>query len=302
MLKLGTLLVLLSLTASGANGAERSRAMKMDGRFNDWRNIPTFRDPPNDQHEVEVKTQDGTPKIVNVPDADLVSFKLTHDAGALYAYFKARGRIARTVPGDQQKKDEKGNIVGAGRFYAILAIDVDQNDETGYWLHEGGYHPTSRGYDVNCEVEWYGGTFNSGPYLNHCCMNKEELAQAFLEQSSGQYVEGKDGPYPAGFMKLAPGTYRHYTQWVYHEDDTITFVRDKGPIVQGIVTGAISKDGREVEIRFPYKGFLKDETGEPIIATGRTLDVSFSLEASGELFGEGWASDTAEPIEGYVLE
>ena len=27
-------------------------------------------------------------------------------------------------------------------------------------LHEGGYHPTSAGYDINAEVEYYNGTFN----------------------------------------------------------------------------------------------------------------------------------------------
>jgi hypothetical protein len=47
---------------------------------------------------------------------------------------------------------------------------------------------------------------------------------------------------------------------------------------------------------------LKDERGVPVIAPGRTLDLSFSLEASGELApGREWASDTGEPIEKYVL-
>lgn len=291
-----------AIVAGAVDAAEPAKLMKIDGKFYDWARIPEYTDPPHDQHEVLVKTQDGTPRVVKNPNADLIAFKLTHDSENLYAYFKARGRIGRTVPGDQTKKDEKGNIEGAGRFYAILAIDVDQNDETGYWLHEGGYHPTSRGYDVNCEVEWYGGTFNSAPYLNHCCMNEQELAKAFLEQSTEKYVEGNDGPYPAGFMRLAPGTYKHYTQWVYHEDDTLTFVRDKGPIVHGIVSGWVGKDEHEAEICFPFKGFLKDENGKPIIAKGYTLDVSFSLEVSGELSEGDWASDTANPIEGYVLE
>jgi hypothetical protein len=38
------------------------------------------------------------------------------------------------------------------------------------------------------------------------------------------------------------------------------------------------------------------------MALGKTIDVSFSLEASGELApGDDWASDTADPIVGYYL-
>jgi hypothetical protein len=41
---------------------------------------------------------------------------------------------------------------------------------------------------------------------------------------------------------------------------------------------------------------------KPIISLGKTINVSFSLEASGELAPGGqWASNTAEPIRGYYL-
>ena len=54
--------------------------------------------------------------------------------------------------------------------------------------------------------------------------------------------------------------------------------------------------------RFPMTGFLVDVDGKPIIAQGRKIDLSVSLEASGELATDGrWASDTGEPIEGYLL-
>ena len=32
-----------------------------------------------------------------------------------------------------------------------------------------------------------------------------------------------------------------------------------------IVQFALSEDGRELEVKFPFKGFLKDKTGQPII-------------------------------------
>jgi hypothetical protein len=48
---------------------------------------------------------------------------------------------------------------------------------------------------------------------------------------------------------------------------------------------------------------LRDEKGKPIMAAdGRRIDISFSLEASGELAPGGqWASDSGEPVNGYVL-
>ena len=54
----------------------------------------------------------------------------------------------------------------------IVTIDIDDNEETGYWLHEGGYYPTSRGYDVNGEIEWFNGKVNCGAYLNHGMIDK----------------------------------------------------------------------------------------------------------------------------------
>ena len=52
----------------------------------------------------------------------------------------------------------------------------------------------------------------------------------------------------------------------------------------------------------PLRGFLQDERGKPIIGPGSVLDLSLSLEASGELApGRAWASDTGEPIDGYVV-
>ena len=79
---------------------------------------------------------------------------------------------------------------------------------------------------------------------------------------------------------------------------------DKGPAYLGpIVEIFLSADGHEAEMKAPFRGFMKDGPGgNPIIELGDTIDISFSLEASGELaVGLDWASDTADPIVGYVL-
>lgn len=271
----------------------QSGPIVIDGRFDDWTGVRSYTDPAGDTHDTAHKQRGDTPALVDHADVDLIEYKVAHDAENLYFFFRSRGQIARTQKAAGGKP--------AGRFYVIVAIDVDDNDDTGYWLHEGAYYPTSRGYDVNAEIEFHDGQFNTACYLNHAARDRAELEQAFLDQSSNKYRDGHDGPYPAGFMRLAPGTYKQYTQWVPHADGTLTFVRDKGPIVNGIATATGSGDC--LEACFPLKGFLKDEQGRPIIAPGRKLDLSFSLEASGELAPSGqWASDTAEPIQGYLLK
>jgi hypothetical protein len=266
----------------------------IDGRFDDWSTVRSYADPAGDTHDTGHQGRDDAPTLVDHADADLVEFKVAHDADNLYFYFRARGRIAHTQRASDGKK--------AGRFYLIVAIDVDDNDETGYWLHEGGYYPTSRGYDVNAEIEFYDGEFNTAAYLNHGARDAAELRRAFQDQSSTLHREGRDGPYPAGFLRILPGTYEHYTQWVYHADGALTFVRDEGPVVPGIARAALAPKGDRLEAVFPLKGFLKDQNGEPVVAPGQKLDLSFSLEGSGERSpAGGWASDTAEPIRGYVL-
>jgi hypothetical protein len=276
-------------------GAEPVRRITIDGRFQDWATVPSHTDPPHNEHDTDHKGRHDTPAHVDHTDVDLLEYKFTHDAENLYAYFRARGVIGRTQVAAPGKP--------AGRYYAILALDVDEDEKTGYWLHEGGYYPTSRGYDVNAEIEWYNGRLNAGYYLNHACRNRKELDQAFRDQSAGKYREGKDGPYPPGFVRLGPGTYDFYTQWVYGTDDRITFTRDGGPRRAGGITGALSADGHELEMAIPLKGFLVDTNGRPLVRLGRKLTVSFSLEASGELAGgRCWASNTGAPIRGYVLE
>lgn len=285
----------------------------IDGDFSDWEAAPAYTDPADDQHDTDHKGADDTPAYVNHPDVDLLTYKVSHDAENFYFYFEARGQIGRT------QMEDLANGLRAGRYYVIVTIDVDDDDSTGYPLHEGGYYPTTTGYDMNAEIEFYNGAFNTGHYLNHGALDETELHQAFADQSQGGYdPNGPDtqGPFPPGFVNIKPGTYEHYTQWVYKENDpdlggndSVTFVKDKGPVVEGIVDYAISPDGHQLEMRVPFKGFLTDAEGNPIVGIGKTVDLSFSLEASGEFSGEVseqnpdglWASDTADPINGYFI-
>jgi hypothetical protein len=286
----------------------------IDGDFSDWASVPSYYDPsgtnvvngiPN-THDTDGKTPDYIPAYVNHPDVDLREFKFTHDCSNLYAYFRAEGVIGRTISNESQH----------GRYYVIVTIDVDNSTNTGYNLCEGGYYPTSSGYDMNMEYEFFDGHPNKGNYLNHGATDDASLAAAFQDQMNG-------------IVRILPGSYDYYPEWVWFDslsgtnsgtnnlpppDDyaSIRFVDDKGPSYQGIIRIALSPDGHQAEMVAPFRGFMRDATqphtaAKPIISLGKTFNVSFSLEASGELAPDAsptnhpWASNTAEPIRGYYL-
>jgi hypothetical protein len=288
-------LIFLSIALFGiAALAEDMNSITIDGQFDDWANVPSYFDSEDDTHDTDTHQPDLVPAYVQHEDVDLVEYKFTHDEENLYAYFRATGVIGRT------QHESEGQ---PGRYYVIVTIDVDNDDSTGYWLHEGGYHPTSPGYDMNMEVEFFNGAFNTGHYLNHGCLNESEFFAAQTDQANG-------------IVDIRAGTYKWYTQWVWWDtpqghpgeivlpdgSSSIIWVEDKGPAYQGIIEIALSPDGHEAEMVAPFRGFMTYPDGTPIIALGKTINVSFSLEASGELAAGGaWASDTAEPIIGYYL-
>ena len=266
----------------------------IDGSFEDWAKVPVaVTDPADDVHDTEGNyPDDGQPPYVEYTDVDILEVKFTNDEKNLYGYIKATGEIGRT------SSDTLGHN-RKGRYYFIFTIDTDDNDTTGYRLKEGGYYPDSKGYDVNMEVEFYNGAFNTGHYINHEFMTEQQL--------------NEQGPVDLanGVIDLAPGTYDWYTQWVTFEDSSYVMVEDKGPVYQGIITIAVSPDGHEAEIMAPMWGFLKTPEGAPIIDIGYTMDISASLEASGELSEQAndptgsssvWGSDTAEPFKYTVVD
>jgi len=289
------------LASARPASAEPPHRIEIDGEFDDWAAVPSRTDPVGtafhngipDVHDTNHDQPGDIPGFVSHPDVDILEYKFTHDENNLYAYFRATGEIGRTQT-DPPK---------AGRYYVIVTIDVDNDDTTGYWLHEGGYYPTSHGYDIYMGIEFYDGRFNNGRYVNHGARNQAELNQAFLDQRSG-------------IVRVRPGSYDWHTEWVWFDDlsgehqlpppddaASITFIVCQGPPYDGIVEGALSADSRELEMMGPFRGWMRHPGGTPIMKLDNTIDISFSLEASGELAPGGtWASDTAEPIIGYRLD
>jgi hypothetical protein len=270
----------------------------IDGNFDDWAAVPVaVADSADDVHDTDGDyPDDGAPEYVEYSDVDILEVKFTNDAENLYGYIKATGEIGRTSIKDQPVGSKDG------RYYFIFTIDVDDNDTTGYRLKNGGYYPDSYGYDMNMEVEFYNGAFNTGHYINH-----EYISEADLDSNGVKDLEDQ-------VVRLAPGTYDYYTQWVTFPDSSWVLVSDRGPVQQGIITIAVSADGHEAEIKAPMWGFLWTPEGERIVDIGYTIDVSASLEGSGELSEQAvnlgytngsksvWGSDTAEPFSYTVVE
>ena len=108
--------------------ADPPRRITIDGNFADWADVPAYKDAAHNEHDTSHNKRDDMPAHVEHTDVDILEYKLAHDDENLYAYFKARGVIGRTQIGGKGKP--------AGRYYAIVTIDLDQNEKTGYWLHE----------------------------------------------------------------------------------------------------------------------------------------------------------------------
>jgi len=266
----------------------------IDGNFEDWDAVPVaVADSADDVHDTDGYPAGGRPSYRDYTDVDILEVKFTNDAENLFGYIKATGEIGRT------SSDTLGHAK-KGRYYFIFTIDVDDNDTTGYQLKDGGYYPDSRGYDMNMEVEFYNGGFNTGHYINHEFTSQQQVDTQGIQDLAD------------GIVRLAPGTYDYYTQWVTFEDSSYVLVSDRGPVYQGIITIAVSADGHEAEMKAPMWGFLRTPEGRRIIDVDQYIVVSASLEASGELSEEAiahgytdgsksfWGSDTAEPFRYYV--
>ncbi|MFZ1289401.1 MAG: T9SS type A sorting domain-containing protein [Melioribacteraceae bacterium] len=267
----------------------------IDGNFEDWGNVPiAVTDSANNVHDTDGYPEGGTPtQSIDYSDVDLLEVKFTNDDYALYGYIKSKGIIGRT-------SSTSFGHTKSGRYYFIFTIDVDDNDTTGYPLREGGYFPDSKGYDMNMEVEFYNGEYNTGHYLNHEYISEED------------YNANWENDLSQGIVRLAPGTYDWYSQWVMFEDSTYVVVEDKGPVYYGIIKIAVSEDGHEAEISAPFWGFLKTPEGKNLIDVNQNIKVSASLEGSGELSEEAiklgyttgsksvWGSNTAESFNYFV--
>ncbi|CAF1391768.1 unnamed protein product [Adineta ricciae] len=311
-----------------------NRHMKIDGNFDDWRNVPSYIDPEDnlkgtvydvspwfpsfkspDCHDTDTRDTTTTPKHIYNPNVNIVEFKIAHDNTSIYVYYRVAdgGVIGKTSVGPSEFNKNNPSEPSAGRFYVIAAVNIDHNDTTGYWLHGGAYHPTAPGFDGNFEIEFYNGSFNQNYYLDHGANNDTQANYLKQENKKNRFV-------------ILPSIYPYYTQYIYwnHQptsDETqrcfdgpyrlprpysnryICYSRDMAPgPFNGSLTYARSEKGNEFEMRAPFEGFLFNHyTGERTLQLGMTINISLSLETSEEYsIPRDWSSDTTATIR-YTL-
>jgi len=314
-----TLGVILCIIIVSAYSAPITK-ITIDGNFEDWNTVRKYQDPLDnrqgtvfqalvpDCHDTDHNKPCEIPEHVYNPHVDIIQYAIAHDEYAIYAYFKGAGDISLTSNGPGSE---------AGRSYIQVAIDMDNYEPTGYCLCEGGYYPTSCGYDMHFELEMYNGSFNTAHYLLHSMQNQTEYDFEYEQQKQG-------------LVSFRNATYHPYTEWVYYSKenppspqesarcpdgphtlpngDLICFVEDKvnGPF-QGVMQFAFSEDKTEVEFSAPYIGFMNLAVAEgepqPAIKLGDTVTIAMMLETSSQYSVPStlWSTDGAWPIRGYHL-
>ena len=158
---------------------------------------------------------------------------------------------------------------------------------------------------MNMELEFYDGSWNTGHYLSHDALTQAGEDQDISALTSGQWNGNyESGPYTPGIVQPAPGNYDDYTQWVYHDERYID--AGAGPWAGGArdhVHGAIRPTDMKSRFRAPFKGFLKNASGQPkhsigqnnrylVLAGGQRRDWRPGPDTWGERHGQIRSSDT----------
>jgi len=321
-------LLVCALLLIASARADRPHRIKIDGQFDDWTPVKRYTDPldapdgsvlqqgaPDVHEDLTYESACDFPPHVWNPDVDLLEYALTHDEDNVYAYFRVAGNLSRTAMASTEG--------GAGRSYIQVAIDMDDNEDTGYQLWMGGYWPTDWGYDMHFELELYNGSANNLHVLLHAMNSTEELnAQLLLQQQGYLFFDG-------------PANYKNYTEWVWYapsqpvtaaetarcaSDPTrcsgpfnvtqkygggqLLFVQDKSPgPLFGSMRYAFGGNGSQFEMSVPFGAFLRFPDGSPVMRTGIKLTASFATETSSQFSTpQEWVSDASWPIRGYVVE
>ncbi|CAF1277171.1 unnamed protein product [Adineta steineri] len=311
-----------------------NRNIKIDGNFDDWKNVPSYTDPEDtidgtvydqspwfpslkfpDCHDTDTPQPDPIPKHIYNPNVNIVEFKIAHDDTSLYAYYRVvdGGVIGKTSVGSNEFDKNNPSQSSAGRYYVIAAVNIDNNDTTGCWLHSGSYHPTAPGFDANFEVEFFNGSYNQDSFFDHAANNNTEVNYLKNENKKNHFL-------------LLPSTYHFFSEYIYWknkptENETkgcfdgpyqlprpyinsyICFTQDKAPgPFHGVISYSRSEKGNELEMRTPFEGFLLNkDTDRPTLQLGMTINISLTLEASAEYsIPREWATDTAATIQ-YTL-
>jgi hypothetical protein len=249
----------------------RKSSVQIDGRFDEWRNLPGLADPAGD-----------IPSHLQYnPDTDLLEFKVANDERYLYFYTRVAGRHGHTAAG----KD---------RYYFYVYIDADRNPATGYLptRDDDCYYGVALGDDCEAQFEFVGGRFVK-TFFGFAGRSTEK------DVLSGRVALG-----PSWYNRHdAEGRLRDgYKVEYIRRGGQISITKDLSEGTSDDISIALSPDGSQCEMRAEMSGFLASSNGEPIIAAGRRIDLAAGVEASGQARGNSkWGADSTAILRGYLI-
>jgi hypothetical protein len=246
--------------------------IKIDGNFDDWRNVGGVDDPRGDL----------VPYLEYVPDVDILEFKVAHDDEHVYFYTRVAGQVGRSYP-------------DGGRSYFYAYMDVDQNPGTGFLptRDDDCYFGVDIGDDCEVQFEFVNNAFRK-TFYGFCGLGgDDEVLKQSVTIGKSQYGRLDD----RGVER------EHYKSEYIYRDGVPEITEDLKLGTSDTIRLAVSPDGSEVEVVSTLTGFLKNRTGRPTVALGQTIDVAAGMECDSKAYvgKTRWAADSTAPIRGYTL-
>ena len=246
--------------------------IKIDGNFDDWRNVTG----------VDDRRGDLVPYLEYVPDVDILEFKVAHDDQHIYLYARVAGQVGRSHPDG-----------GRGYFYAYM--DVDQDPGTGFLptRDDECYFGVDIGDDCEVQFEFVNNAFRK-TFYGFCGLGgNDNVLKQQLHIGKSRYGRFEDN-----------GVERANYKSEYTYRDGITEITEDLKLgTSDTIRLAVSPDGHEVEVASTFTGFLKDSKGRPIVKLGQTIDIAAGMECDSKAYPgkTNWAADNTIAIRGYRL-
>ncbi len=249
----------------------KSNKIRIDGDFQDWRNIKGVSDIQGDYVSY----------LFENPDTDLLEFKVTNDDKYIYFYTRVVGAHGRT--------GEKG------RYYWYTYIDVDTDPLTGYppTRDDNCYFGIPIGDDSEAQFEFIGNKFVK-TFFGFTGIGAEK------EVLSGELKLG-----PSFYSRTdSEGKQResYKMEYVHRENSRFTTEDYTEGTSEDIII-SLSPDGSEVEVKVEMAGFLKDINGNSLMHVGKKIDIAAGVEGSSDHYNTSdWGADSSPIIYGYLIQ
>ncbi len=262
----------LAETLAASDVAKVSPSIRIDGNFDDWRNVPGIDDERGDVVSY----------LEYLPDVDILEFKVAHDDANIYLYARVAGQVGRTSP-------------NGGRSYFYAYMDVDQNPQTGFIPSRDDecYFGVDIGDDCEVQFEFVNNSLRKTFYGFCGKGGNENVLKQQVTIGRSQY----------GRLDEAGRERADYKAEYVFRDGKTEITEDLKLGTSDTIRLAVSPDGHEVEIISSLAGFLKDPEGKPTLQVGQTIDVAAGMEGDSKLYPgkTRWGADNTRPIRGYRL-